>query len=62
MLCQDAKDGERNRQIKRIIMQNSKSSSVVYLGTVGWGDEGEEEKGRSTGEGTLEPDKWGCVA
>lgn len=43
-------------------MQNSKSSNTVYLGTVGQGDEGQEEKGSSPGEGTLEPDKWGCVA
>lgn len=57
MLCQNVKDEERNRQIKSIIMQNSKSFNTMYLGTVE-GDEGELEKESHAGEGTVELDKW----
>lgn len=60
MLCQNVKDEERNRQIKSIIMQNSKSSNTVYPGTVE-GDEGELEKESHARGGTLELDKWECV-
>lgn len=59
MLCHDVKDEERN-EIKRIIMQNGKSSKSISLGTVER-DEGKAEKESSTGEGTVELDKWQCV-
>lgn len=42
MLCQDVKDEERNRQIKRILMQNSKSSNTISGNSAG--DEGAERK------------------
>lgn len=57
MLCYSVKDEERNRQIKRILVQNDKSPHSGYLEIVEE-DEGEVEKESYPGEGPLELNKW----